>query len=51
MSGIEKLKRDFYGVFPLKGKVVNVRDMTIKQIMDNDELSNIVKILGLSFGK
>jgi DNA topoisomerase-2 len=40
-----------YGVFPLRGKLVNVREMTVKQVMDNQELSNIVKILGLIFGK
>lgn len=51
MSGIESLGRDLYGVFPLRGKVINVRDMTVKQVMDNFELSNVVKIMGLSFGK
>jgi DNA topoisomerase-2 len=28
-----------------------VRDFTVKQVMDNQELSNVVKILGLEFGK
>ncbi len=51
MSGIEKLKRDYYGVYPLRGKVINVRDFTVKQVMDNQELANLVKILGLEFGK
>jgi len=35
MSGIEKLGRDYYGVFPLRGKVINVTDMTFKQVMEN----------------
>ncbi len=35
MSGIEKLKRDYYGIYPLRGKVINVRDFTVKQVMDN----------------
>ena len=35
MCGIEKLGRDFYGVFPLRGKIFNVKDMTIKQVMEN----------------
>ncbi len=51
LCGIESLGRDYYGVYPLKGKIVNVKDMTPKQVMDNVELSNIVKILGLSFEK
>ncbi len=28
-----------------------MRDFTVKQVMDNQELSNVVKILGLEFGK
>lgn len=51
MCGIEKLGRDFYGVFPLRGKIFNVKDMTIKQVMENFQLANIVKIIGLTFGK
>jgi DNA topoisomerase-2 len=51
MSGIEKLKRDYYGIYPLRGKVYNARDLTVKQVMDNQELANVVKILGLQFGK
>jgi DNA topoisomerase-2 len=35
MSGIEQLGRDCYGVFPLRGKVVNCREITQKQVMDN----------------
>lgn len=51
LCGLEELGRDFFGVFPLKGKPANVKSMTPKQVMDNNELSNIVKILGLTFGK
>jgi DNA topoisomerase-2 len=35
MSGIEVVGRDRYGVFPLKGKMLNVRDSTAKQAMEN----------------
>lgn len=35
MAGIEHLGRDYYGVFPLRGKVINVREMTNKQVMSN----------------
>jgi DNA topoisomerase-2 len=30
MSGIEVVGRDQYGVFPLKGKMLNVRDAAVK---------------------
>jgi DNA topoisomerase-2 len=30
MAGIEIVGRDRYGVFPLRGKLLNVRDATIK---------------------
>ncbi len=32
MSGLEILGRDYYGVFPLKGKLLNVRDSSATQI-------------------
>ena len=50
MSGLSIVGRDRYGVFPLKGKPLNVRDATMKQVMANDELKNIVDIVGLKFG-
>ena len=37
-----------YGIFPLKGKPLNVRDATKKQLLENEELINIKKILGLT---
>jgi DNA topoisomerase-2 len=42
---------DYYGVFPLKGKPLNVRDVNIGKIKDNEEIKNIINILGLEFGK
>ena len=44
-------KRDKYGCFPLKGKLLNVRDVSMKKISENEEIMNIVRILGLEFGK
>ena len=49
-SGLSVVGRDHYGVFPLKGKVLNVRDATPKQINANDEITNLKKILGLKHG-
>lgn len=42
---------EFQGVFPLKGKPVNVREMTLKKLLENEELTNLMKIIGLQYGK
>lgn len=47
MAGRGVLGSNFYGVFPLKGKVLNVRDASSAQIMNNKEISAIKKIMGL----
>ena len=47
VSGFEIVGRDRYGVFPLKGKLLNVREASAKQLMENDEIQNIMKIMGL----
>lgn len=36
-----------YGVFSLKGKLLNVRDATISQLINNEEINSIKQILGL----
>lgn len=36
-----------YGVFSLKGKLLNVRDATMSQLINNEEINNIKQILGL----
>lgn len=51
IAGLSKLGRDFYGVFPLRGKLLNVRDATHKQLMENEEINHLVKILGLVYDK
>jgi len=48
LSAIEH-SSDIYGVFPLKGKLLNVRDESLKASEDNIEISNIMKIIGLNF--
>lgn len=47
MAGIEVIGRDNYGVFPLKGKLLNVREASHSQLMNNEEIQNIMKIVGL----
>ena len=51
IAGLSVIGRDKYGVFPLRGKVLNVRDANIKQVNENKEIINIKKILGLRTGK
>uniref|UniRef100_A0A672IIW0 DNA topoisomerase 2 n=1 Tax=Salarias fasciatus TaxID=181472 RepID=A0A672IIW0_SALFA len=51
VSGLGVVGRDRYGIFPLKGKILNVREASHKQIMDNAEINNIIKILGLQYKK
>jgi DNA topoisomerase-2 len=47
VSGLSVVGRDRYGVFPLKGKPLNVREATHSQIMNNAEFGQIMQILGL----
>lgn len=47
ISGLEIIGRDLYGVFPLKGKLLNVRDATPNQLLSNEEIKNLKQILGL----
>lgn len=51
VSGLSILGRDTYGVFPLKGKVLNVREATHEQLLKNQELSNLKQIIGLDHMK
>ena len=51
MSGIQIVGRDHFGVFPLKGKLLNVRDAPTSQIIGNQEVQNVMKIIGLQLGK
>ncbi|GJQ70860.1 Top2 [Trypoxylus dichotomus] len=51
VSGLGIIGRDYYGVFPLRGKLLNVREATHKQILENAEINNLIKILGLQYKK
>ena len=51
ISGLSVIGRDYYGVFPLRGKLLNVRDINMKKVTDNQEISSLVKIVGLKFSK
>ncbi|KAI0706215.1 DNA topoisomerase [Cytidiella melzeri] len=51
VAGLSVIGRDNYGVFPLRGKLLNVRDAKHDQIMKNEEIQSIKKILGLQHNK
>ena len=47
VSGLSKEDRNTIGVYPLKGKLLNVRDELSKKIMENKEIREIKQIVGL----
>ena len=51
VAGLGVVGRDYYGVYPLKGKLLNVREASHKQIMENKEINDLVKIMGLTYKK
>ena len=51
ISGLSSEDRNTIGVYPLKGKVMNVRGEASKKISENKEIAEIKKILGLETGK
>ena len=51
MAGLGVIGRDYYGVFPLKGKLLNVREAAASQLLANEEIKNIKIIIGLKQGE
>jgi DNA topoisomerase-2 len=51
IAGLSVVGRDKYGVFPLRGKVMNVKDAAVQKISDNAEITALKKILGLEQNK
>jgi len=51
LSGLSSEDRNIVGVYPLKGKLLNVRGEAVKKITDNKEITEIKQILGLVTGK
>ena len=47
-AGLDKLGREYYGAFPLKGKPLNVREASDTQILNNEEIKNIMRIIGVN---
>ncbi len=51
LSGLNVVGRERYGIFPLKGKILNVKDASVAKKNANQELTYIKQILGLEHGK
>ena len=51
VSGLSREDRNTFGVFPLKGKLLNTHETPQFKINNNNEITNIKKILGLTTGK
>lgn len=51
IGAVGVIGRDRYGFFPLRGKLLNVREASVKQLSENKEIQNLKKILGLQEGK
>ena len=49
-AGLAEIGRDYYGVFPLRGKFLNVREASTKKIMANKEIQHLLEIIGLKIG-
>jgi len=54
IAGLGVVGRDQYGVFPLRGKLLNVKgneNSMVNKILNNSEISNLKKIIGLETGR
>ena len=51
LSGLSSDDRNTIGVYPMKGKILNVRGEAIKKVSENKEVAEIKRILGLETGK
>lgn len=50
ISGISEVGREFFGVYPVRGKFLNVRGLSPKAISENKEAHELLRILGLQLG-
>jgi DNA topoisomerase-2 len=50
-SGLSVLGRERYAVYPLRGKLLNVRDASAKAVLNNSEVAALKTIIGLKQGE
>jgi DNA topoisomerase-2 len=51
VSGLSSEDRNIIGVYPMKGKIMNVRGETKLKVSENKEITDIKKILGLELDR
>jgi DNA topoisomerase II len=51
IAGLKVVGRERWGIFPLRGKLLNVKDISREKFNANEELTAIKKILGLEQGR
>lgn len=51
LSGLSQEQRKFFGVYPLKGKILNVKDTSDAKVEQTKEIAELKKIIGLTSGK
>ena len=51
VSGLSSEDRNTMGIYPLKGKLLNVRGENTKKVSENKEIADIKKVLGLEAGR
>lgn len=51
ISGLQVVGREKWGVFPLRGKILNIKDISLAKVNANEEFTAIKRILGLEHGK
>ena len=51
VSGLTREDRNIIGIYPMKGKLFNIRGESITRINENKEIAEIKQILGLEHGK
>ncbi|KAF7702772.1 DNA topoisomerase 2 [Cucumispora dikerogammari] len=50
LAGISVLNHKAYGVYPLRGKFLNVREASVKSINESQTITELKKIMGLKTG-
>lgn len=51
VAGLTVIGRDYYGCFPLRGKLLNVREASTDQVSKNTEINALKQIIGLQHKK
>ncbi|MDC6270774.1 DNA gyrase subunit A [Acetobacter pasteurianus] len=51
VAGLTVVGRDYYGCFPLRGKLLNVREASADQVSKNIEINALKQIIGLQHKK